>query len=135
MIRDVQQYKLNPDLSITKNPFRYAKKQNSLKYYETALCPFCLKSYELSKFFLHKGLRICPNCGSKMKLSTLADITDFNRFVEFIFNYRFNGFWSKICLEVKPITSNTRFNEWNKRLYDLGLNKAFWDRYKELKGE
>lgn len=135
IIEDAQQCFLNPDLSIKKNNRNYATKQSNIKFDDIVLCLFCLFSYELNKFALRKGLRICPNCGSQLKLYTLSEINDLDKFVQFVFNYRFNDFWSKICLDVKSITSYTRFNEWNKRLYDLGLSREFWDKYKNLKGD
>lgn len=135
LIEDAQQYKLNPDLTITKNNYKYAKSQPHIDFDALVLCPFCLKSYRFDIFRVDKGLRICPNCNTKLKLSTLSKINNIDEFVKFVFNYRLNGFWSKICLEVKPVTSNTRFNEWNKRLHELRLSKYFWDEYKRLKGD
>lgn len=135
MINDVRQYCLNPDLTITKNKHKFAKEQPDIKYNDVVLCPFCLTSYKLEKFTLRKGFRVCPNCGSKLKLSTLSEITDLDRFIKFVFDYRHSGFWGKICHDVKPITPNTRFNTWTKRLYSLGLSKYFWDEYKRLRGD
>lgn len=135
IIEDLQQCFLKPDLTITKNNYRFAKKQPKVEFDKVVLCPFCLMSYVLDKFVLRKGLRVCPNCGCQLKFSTLSEINDLDRFVKFVFNYRFSGFWSKICLDVKPITDNTRFNTWNNRLYSLGLSRDFWDKYKLLKGD
>ena len=134
---DIQQCFLNPDLSIIKNKRDYAKKETNVKFDDIVLCPFCLMSYELNKFALRKGLRICPCCGLQLKLSTLGNIDNLDRFVKFIFDYRFNGFWEKICLDILAKDRNTRFNEWNKRLYGLGFGfgKEFWDNYKRMKGE
>jgi len=135
IIEDVQQTFLNPDLSITKNNFKFAKEQNNIKYDTIVLCPFCLTSYELNRFNNKKGLRICPNCDSKLKLSTLSEINDLDKFVNFVFNYRLSGFWDKICLDILQQNRDSRFNEWNKRLHDLGLSYAFWEKYKNLKGD
>lgn len=135
IIEDVQQCFLNPDLSITKNNRKYARKESNIKFDDVVLCPFCLMSYELSKFALRKGLRVCPNCTSQLKLSTLSEITDLDKFVKFVFGYRFNGFWNKICLDVLQKSHDSRFNEWNNRLYRLGLSREFWDKYKNLKGD
>lgn len=132
---DIQQMKLNPDLSIQKNTYLLAQKQPNIKYDEVVLCPFCLKSYELSRFRIDKGFRVCPNCNSRLKLSTLSEINNLEKFVKFVFGYRLNGFWDKICLDVEQISRDARFNEWNNRLYSLGLSSVFWDRYKELKGD
>jgi hypothetical protein len=132
---DISQCVLNPDLSITKNTSRLAEKQSNVKFDTVCLCPFCLMSYELDKFILRKGLRVCPNCCSQLKLTTLSEINDLNKFVDFVFGYRFNGFWNKICLDIPAKTTETRFNEWNIRLHSLGLSYAFWERYKALKGD
>jgi hypothetical protein len=132
---DIQQCVLNPDMSITKNTSKLAEKQPNVNFDSVCLCPFCLMSYELGKFALRKGLRVCPNCGSQLKLSTLSEINDLNKFVDFVFGYRFSGFWDKICLDVLAKTTETRFNEWNKRLHALGLSYVFWEKYKTLKGE
>jgi hypothetical protein len=135
IIYDIKQYKLNPDLTISKNNFRFAKEESDIKYDEVVLCPFCLMSYELGKFALRKGLRVCPCCGTKLKLSTLSEIRDLNKFVQFVYNYRLNGFWGKICMDIPQKTHDTRFNEWNKRLSNLGLSRDFWDNYKRLRGD
>lgn len=134
-IEDIQQCLLNPDLSITKNKFSFAKKESNIKFDDIVLCPFCLMSYELDKFKVKKGLRVCSNCSSQLKLSTLSEINDLDKFVNFVFGYRFNGFWNKICLDIPQKTPNTRFFEWNNRLYRLGLSREFWDKYKNLKGK
>lgn len=133
VIEDAQQYVLNPDLSISVNPYKFAKKESNVKYDSIVLCPFCLTSDRLDKFVLRKGLRVCPCCGSQLKLSTLTGINDINKFVEFVFNYRFNGFWGKICLD-KPV-KETRFPTWNQRLRNLGLSLEFWEKYKAMKGD
>lgn len=135
LIEDAQQFFLNPDLTITKNNHIYTIKQSDITFETVVLCPFCLMSYELGKFSLRKGLRVCPNCGSNLKLTTLSEITDMDKFVKFVFGYRFNGFWNKICLDVPQKTVNTRFNTWNSRLYSLGLSREFWDKYKNMKGD
>lgn len=135
IIEDAQQCLLNPDLSIKKNDKPYAKNQAKAEFDTIVMCPFCLKSYQLGFFPIKKGLRVCPNCNAQLRATTLTEITNLDKFVEFVFNYRFNGFWSKICLEIKPITKDTRFNEWYKRLRDLGLSFEFWEKYKLLKGD
>lgn len=135
VLYDIKQYKLNPDLSISKNNFKFAEKKNDMKYNDIVLCPFCLMSYELGKFELRKGLRVCPCCSSKLKLSTLAEIDNFDKFVQFVFNYRLNGFWNKICLDVPQTNPDARFNAWNSRLKSLGLSYDFWENYKRLKGD
>jgi hypothetical protein len=134
-LEDTQQCFLNPDLTIIKNNHNYAKKESNISFDSIVLCPFCLMSYELDKFALRKGLRVCPNCTCQLKLSSLSEINNLDKFVDFVFGYRFNGFWSKICLDVPAKTTETRFNEWNKRLHSLGLSYAFWERYKALKGD
>lgn len=135
MKEDIEQYVLNPDLTISKNKSLIAEKQPNMNYNDMVLCPFCLKSFELGTFFIRKGLRVCPNCGSQLKLSTLTELDNLDKFVSFVFNYRLNNFWSKICPDVKPVNSDTRFKEWNKRLSDLGISQEFWDKYKLLKGD
>lgn len=136
MLEDSRQYQLNPDLTITKNKSFLIENKPKIEFDMVVLCPFCLMSYELDKFSLRKGLRVCPNCGSKLKLSTLAEISDLDRFVEFVFHYRFSGFWSKICLDVlENENRDARFREWNKRLRNLGLSLQFWEKYKNLKGD
>lgn len=135
LIEDASQYKLEPDLTITKNKNKNAKTKPNIDFTKIVLCPFCLKFYEYQMFRISKGLRVCPNCNSQMKVSTLAKINNLNDLVHFVFDYRHSGFWDKICLDVKPINENTRFNTWNQRLYELILSKAFWDEYKLLKGE
>lgn len=132
---DAQQYILLPDLSIKKNPLKYAKKIQDSDFNTIALCPFCLTSNELGKYRLEKGFHVCPKCSSRMILKTLLELNNLEKFVEFVFNYRFSGFWDKICLDIEQITKDTRFNEWNSRLYSLGLSFDFWERYKALKGD
>jgi transcription elongation factor Elf1 len=134
-IEDAQQMFLNPDLSITKNTYKSAKQQFKTEFDMIVLCPFCLSSYELGKFPLRKGLRVCPKCGLSLKTSTLTEITNLDRFVKFVFDYRFNGFWDKICTDIPLINKDSRFNEWNKRIYCLGLSQEFWEKYKTLKGD
>lgn len=135
MLEDSRQYQLNLDLTITKNKSFLAEKQHKINFDDIVLCPFCLTSHELDKFSLRKGLRVCPNCMAKLKLSTLAEINDLDRFVQFVFDYRFSGFWDKICLDIPKKTHDSRFNEWNKRLYGLGLSREFWEQYRSLRGD
>lgn len=134
-IEDAQQYLLNPDLTITKNNHKYMKKEPNVKFDTVVLCPFCLRYYSLDKFLLRKGLRVCPNCTAQLKLSTLTEISDLDKFVNFVFNYRFSGFWDKICLDIPQKSKDSRFNEWNKRLFTLGLSLEFWRKYRMMKGE
>lgn len=129
---DIYQFKLNPDLSITKNDSPLAKKQPNIKFDDIVLCPFCLNSNVLDSFKIEKGLRVCPTCKRKLKFSTLAEVSNIEMFIDFVFNYRLNGFWSKICLDVVP---KKRFETWNNRLYKLGISQIFWERYKEMKGD
>lgn len=136
IIRDIQQTFLNPDLSISKNTYSFAKKsKSSFNYNYIALCPFCLSSNAIGDYSLRKGFRVCPICGSNMKLSTLTEIQDLKEFVDFVFNYRYSGFWSKICLDVPQTTPNIRFETWNRRLYELGISKEFWEIYRNLRGD
>lgn len=135
MREDAKQFILNPDLSITENKSLSIIEKGDKKFNDVVLCPFCLNSNELGNFYFRKGFRVCPNCSANLKLSTLSEITNLDKFVKFVFNYRFNGFWSKICLDVKPITSETRFKTWNNRLYLLGLSFDFWEKYKNLRGD
>jgi len=135
IIEDSKQYLLNPNLSITKNNLKSAKQQFKAEFDMMVLCPFCLNIHQLGEYPLRKGLRVCPNCTTQLKISTLTEINDLDRFVKFVFDYRFNGFWDKICLDVRQIDRNSRFKEWNMRLYKLGLNKNFWEKYKALKGD
>lgn len=132
---DKQQMMFNNDSTVKMNDFKFAEKEPNIKYHNIVLCPFCLKSNELGKFALKKGLRVCPNCGLSLKLSTLSELDDLDKFVRFVFNYRLNGFWDKICLEVLKKDRDSRFNEWNKRLWQLGLSRGFWDKYRALRGD
>lgn len=133
IIADIEQCFLNSDLSITKNNFKFAKKEFDKKFDDIVLCSFCLSYYTLDKFPIRKGLRVCPNCSTQLKASTLCDIDNLEKFVKFVFDYRYNGFWSKICLDIPK--KELRFNEWNNRLFKLGISKFFWDNYKRMKGE
>ena len=135
IIEDAEQYFLNPDLSLTKNKHKFIKKQPKAEFDIIVLCPFCLNIHQLGEYPLRKGLRVCPSCTLQLKVSTLTEINDLDRFVKFVFDYRFNGFWNKICFDIEQINRNIRFNEWNKRLYNLGLSKSFWEKYKALKGD
>ena len=132
---DINQYVLNPDLSITKNTSKLAKKQFKADFDMMVLCPFCLNIHQLGEYSLWKGLRFCPSCTIQLKISTLTEINDLDRFVKFVYDYHFNGFWDKICLDVLRIDKDSRFKEWNTRLYRLGLSKSFWEKYKTLKGD
>lgn len=134
-IEDIQQCTLNPDLTINKNTHIIAEQQPNIKYDDIVLCPFCLTSNQLYYFNIRKGLRVCPKCGSNLKLSTLSKIKNLDSFVDFVFGYRFSGFWDKICMDITPKTKDDRFNEWNKRLKELGLSYDFWEKYKLLKGD
>lgn len=130
--RDISQCVLNPDLSISNNPHKYAKKQSNANFATKALCPFCLNCGILAEFRLHKGLRVCPYCGTQLKLETLTELNDIEKFTKFVFNYRFSGFFNKLCGDYK---GDDKFNEWNRRLYILGLSKSFWEKYHLLKGD
>jgi len=132
---DKEQCKLNPDLTISRNDFKFAKKQSKGKFDDIVLCPFCLNPNRLDRFIVKKGLRVCPNCEVNMKTSTLTELDSLDKFTLFIFNYRLNGFWNKVCLDIKQKVRDARFNEWNKRLEELGLNTYFWKRYKDMRGD
>lgn len=132
---DINQTFLNPDLSLSRNKYILAKDEPKLKYNDIVLCPFCLTSNKLSEFLVRKGLRVCSKCGSQLKLSTLAKINNLDRFVKFVFDYRLNGFWDKICLDISATTKDSRFKEWNQRLFNLGISEIFWIKYKVLRGD
>jgi hypothetical protein len=123
---DEQQMVLNPDGSISKNPLKCAKKIDNTDYTILVFCPFCLEQISLWKFKLVIGFRICPNCQNKMLLKTLTTDMSAESFAQWVYNYRLNGFFSKIFPD---------FETWNKKLYALGLSHDFWEEYKKLKGE
>lgn len=123
---DAQQYILNTDGSIFRNPIKCAKITLKAEYDTIIMCPFCLSTLKLAEFRFSEGLRVCSHCNNKMRLETLLKINSIEEFAKFVFNYRFNGFWQKI----KP-----SFKQWNKNLYLLGLSKEFWEHYHRLKGD
>ena len=123
---DIKQSVLNPDLSISKNPHKYAKEQSEKDFTKIVMCPFCLNTTELWRFKFDGGLRICSNCLNKMRVETLLKISSIVEFANFVFDYRFSGFWNKIYPD---------FKKWNEKLYELKLAREFWDEYKKLKGD
>jgi hypothetical protein len=123
---DIKQCILNPDGSVSKNPRKYAKQIIEKDFTLVVMCPFCLNTTELWRFNFIRGLRRCPNCLNQMRLETLIKIKSLTEFVKFVFNYRLEGFWNKVY---------PSFDEWNKKLYGLHLNREFWEEYKKLKGD
>ena len=123
---DAQQMILNSDLSISQNKRKFAKKQYDTNFEEIVMCPFCLESNELGKYRFTHGFRICPYCMAKLKTTTLTEIKDIEKFVKFMFEYRFMGGWDKTYPD---------FETWNKKLYSLGLSHDFWLIYHRLKGD
>jgi transcription elongation factor Elf1 len=93
-------------------------------------CPFCLHEARINSFLIstgkgyHRGLGKCPECGNQMQLKTLTSKMTPEQFAEFAYGYRTAGYWQKV-----------KFNTFNQRLKELGINFRFWKRYKELKGE
>ena len=89
------------------------------------ICPFCLN--ESNKFVIeNKGLIKCPNCSNYMKMKTLLFVKDCSNeeYARWVYEYRLSGFFKKI-----------NFEQWTKKLKELGMSYEFWEKYKQLKGE
>ena len=128
---------------ILPNPHKYAKLffKDKVKN-KSLICPFCLNIQQLEDFTYSKGFYLC-RCGNNLTEKTLSYMFDiFNvetvktdLFAQWVYNYRLNGFFSKICLDTEELTKDLRFNEWCSRLHNLGISYDFWENYKRLKGE
>lgn len=108
------------------------------------ICPFCFTTNYLQSFIYGKGYYKCRECGVRVTQKTLEHILDiFNsgetidvkEFAKWVYSYRFNGFFDKICLDVKSMQRDAKFRAWNDRLYKFGISQDFWGYYKMLKGE
>jgi DNA-directed RNA polymerase subunit RPC12/RpoP len=89
------------------------------------ICPFCLNNS--NKFIIeNKGLIKCPNCSNFMRMKTLVFVKDCTNqeYAKWVYEYRLSGFFKKI-----------NFEQWAKKLKDLGISYEFWEEYKKLKGE
>lgn len=140
--QDKQQTILS-EFGILPNPYKFAKLFFKDKVKDKSLiCPFCLRIQQLKDFTYAKGFYLC-SCGNQMTEKTLSYMFDiFNvetvkteLFAQWVYNYRLNGFFSKICLDIEEITKDNRFQEWNNRLHNFGISYDFWENYKRLKGE
>src|SRR3990172_2088688 len=96
MREDKEQMILNPDMSISINPSKYNSKTEKAEYDKIVFCPFCLNFTQLWRFKFKHGFRICPNCLNSMTLKTLITNMTTEQFAQWVFDYRFSGFWSKI---------------------------------------
>ena len=88
------------------------------------ICPFCLETS--NKFIIeNKGLIKCPNCSNFMRLKTLLFVKDCTNkeYAKWVYEYRLSGFFKKI-----------NFEQWTKKLKELGIAYEFWEEYKKLKG-
>lgn len=121
---DKEQTRLSKDGCVP-NTFKFAEKELHYNYETKVLCPFCLTLDYLYKFPKKDGLRACVNCGNKMMTSTLVKDMTTEEFAQWVFDYRKLGFWQKVY---------PSFQEWKKRLKDLGLAYDFWEYYNKLKG-
>jgi hypothetical protein len=99
---------------------------NEKNYY---ICPFCLEKTNQYKI-KNKGLISCPNCLIDMKLKTLLFIQDCSNeeYAKWVFEYRLSGFFTKLK------SGKNSFENWNKKMKDLGIAYEFWEKYKQLKG-
>lgn len=126
MKEDKEQWILNPDMSITVNPSKYAKKSDIADYDKIVLCPFCLNETKLFRFKRKHGFCECPNCLNLMTVKTLIVSMTTEEFAKWVFDYRLSGFWKKIYPD---------FETWKKRLKELGISYEFWENYKRLRGD
>lgn len=94
------------------------------------ICPFCLYQGYLHEFQImnKKGpsrkRAKCPDCGQKMRMTTLTQKMTPSDLAKFIFDYtyafgRYKLSWDKI----KP------------RLKEMGIANTFWEAWKQLKNE
>lgn len=94
------------------------------------MCPFCLHADYYFRFEVKlksgktSGRCLCPDCGRKMMRESLTKSMSVEEYAQWVFDYSRSGFWQKI-----------NFKVWNERLYQLGISREFWDKYKSLKGE
>jgi predicted RNA-binding Zn-ribbon protein involved in translation (DUF1610 family) len=94
------------------------------------LCPFCLHPDYYFRFQVTlksgkvSGKYLCPECGKTMRRESLTKNMLPEEYAEWVYEYSGFGFWQKI-----------NFKQWNERLYQLGISRPFWDKYKSLKGE
>ena len=97
---------------------------------EPVSCPFCLHIGKIGEFLIstkkgyHKSLGLCPECKNKMQLRSLTAEWTPEQYAEWCFSYSLSGFWQKVP-----------FKKWSDRLYKIGWSYAFWNKYKQLKGE
>jgi len=131
---DKLQTRLGADCIPVPNSFKFAKLflEDKIKN-RMIMCPFCLNSSYLTQMNIDHGLYQCNYCKNRMSDKTILLIFDIfnsektiktNEFAVWVFGYRMNGFFQKI-----------KFQEWTKKLYDLGISYDFWEKYKQLKGE
>lgn len=125
MLYDKKQTRLTVD-GCKENDFIFAQDKKILKFNDLVTCPFCLYFDMLFKFKKVKyGLYKCPFCETEMRSTSLILDMDIEKFAKWVFDYRQQGFFQKLY---------PNFKEWNKRLWELGIAKEFWEKYKSLKG-
>lgn len=112
------------------NTAEYALAVRTLSFYDLVTCPFCLNYNRLGDFRKVKGLWHCPICGNEMLRTSLivnleTDI-DIANFAKWVYDYRVNGFWKKIY---------PTFEDWCKKLKELGISYEFWENYKRFRGD
>lgn len=128
---DKEQTTFDINSSISPNLRNYAVSFPHFDSEKVLICPFCLKPKEYKNFILREENRYmakCPNCKNQVQFKTLFNMLKWTgkEFADFVFPYAKMGFWKKVY----PC-----FHDWKTRLIFLGMSTAFWERYKELRGD
>jgi len=94
------------------------------------VCPFCLYQGYLHEFQImnkngvSKKRAKCPDCGQRMRMTTLTQKMTVSDLARFIFDYTYAFGRHKLSWDkIKP------------RLKELGIASAFWEAWKQLKNE
>lgn len=123
MIWDKKQTKLSID-GCELNTFVFARDRIILKFDDIVTCPFCLEFDYLYNFHKEGGLYTCPICTNRMMSTSLIVKMDIEKFAQWVFDYRKNGFFKKVFPD---------FNSWCSKLHKFGLSYDFWEKYNSLK--
>lgn len=127
----VTQAKFGKDGSVLTSVEGIFSELNSVDVKQLVHCPFCLGERPLQNFLLSTKSGLSPSkgecrmCGRGMMLrNLLTSAATPEKYAQWVWNYARSGFWQKII-----------FEEWKKRLLEMGWSQAFWDKYKALKAE
>ena len=127
---DAVQSKFGKDGNVLVTEAQIFSEFKNIDLLQTVNCPFCLLPGRIQQFLVSTSKGIsetkahCPNCNNGMMLRNLVMKWTAESYAEWVFGYARSGFFQKI-----------NFDNWKKRLAELGWANAFWDKYKTLKAD